>query len=900
MKTTARELPNRRLREEREQRGWSQKYVASHIGAERYYISRWERGKISPSAHYRQRLCALFGKSARELGFLATEPPDDASPPHREAPLVTTAFEADRQTGPYWYVPFGRNPFFTGREAILRSLQQKLHREEHADVKLPLALSGLGGVGKTQLAIEYAFRYRADYLAVLWIGADTREGLLASCSVVADVLRLSAKDDQDQRSIIPAVRRWLSENDGWLLILDNIEDFTILHELIPAEHAGRVLLTTRSQVFGPLAECVDVEKMSPEEGALLLLRRAKVIAPDAALAEASVADRDVAGDLVHLMDGFPLALDQAAAYIDETACGLAGYRRRYETRRAKLLALRGLAPDHPASVVTTLSLSFQKIQCASKGAAELLQCCAFLHPDAIPEEFFIEGAAELGPTLQQSVFDLLSLDSTISELRTFSLLNRHPDACALNIHRIVQAVIRDTLDEATQKVWTERVIRALNRAFPDVAFASWQRCQRLLPHALECLALAKQWNVQILEAARLFDQAGTYLREHAQYDEAEPLYEQALAIRSQLLDARHADIAQSLHHLGLLYIEQDKYEQAEPPLIRALEIYKETLGWEHSSVASVLTSLAVLYDNEGKFDQSEPLYHQALDIYQRVVEPMHPDVATCLNNLGWLYLAQGKYAQAEPLYHRSLAIRKHVFEPGHPEIATSLNLLGWLYFAQGKYAQAEQLLSEALAIREHNLGSSHPDVAGTLNHLADLYRVQGTYGLAGSFLKQALTIREQILGPNHREVAQSLDSLGRLYAAQDMYDEAETAYHRALAIREQTLGLHHSSVAISLNNLADLYFACHKYDQVEPLCTQALEILKSGVGMQHPHVAASLNVLANLYCLQNRYDEAEPLYKQAIAIREQCLGPEHPDLVKTLTSYASMLRIMVPESWTGE
>lgn len=881
--------PNDRLKRERTLRGWTQGDVAGFIGTDGYTVNRWERGRAVPSPYFRQKLCELFGKNAEELGLL------DEQRTRSESPVPAI-----------WNVPYRRNPFFVGRENIFSRLQAALKAGNMTALVQRQALCGLGGIGKTQTAVEYAYRCCGKYSAVLWVQADSRSLLLAEFVRLAGVLNLPEQTEQDTYSIVQAVKCWLQQQTGWLLIFDGVEDVEVVSDFLPPIFQGHVLLTTRIQSTGMVAQRIEIEHMPPEEGLLFLLRRTKLIAPTAPLAAAMETDQRAAGELTRLLDGLPLALDQAAAYIEETACGIAGYISRYHTCRTKLLALRGnVSPsdtqDHPESVVTTLSLSFNKIRQTNKAGLELLSLCAFLHPEAIPEEIFLDGAAELGPILQTAVTDLLSLDGVVSDLRKFSLVHRAPDSNTLTLHRLVQTVIRDGMDEGTQRLWAERAIRAVNRTFPDVEFASWSRCKRLLPQVQTCLALVEQLHVLPVEAARLFDQAGTYLREHAQYEQAEPLYAQSLAIREQASPASPPDIAQALHHLALLYNEQDKYDQAEPLLLRALDICKLIFGSEHVEVAKILNDLAMVYDNQGRFQLSEPLYMQALEIFQRTFGPMHSDTATCLNNLGWLYLAQGKYVQAEPIYQQSLAIRKHLLEPQHPQhpdIAISLNMLGWLYFAVGNYAQAETFLLEALAMRQQNFGPQHPDVAGTLNHLADVYRMQGRYAESESLNREALTIREHALGAGHRDVATCLHSLGRLYMAQGDHEQAEAFFNRALAIREQALGLQHLTIAISLNDLAELYFAQCMYEKAACLNQRAHDILEQTVGLHHPHTSANLHLLAELYRVQGRHAEAGPLYLQAIAIREQCLGANHPDLIKCAQDYAAMLRASHPETVT--
>src|SRR2546423_4856747 len=238
--------------------------------------------------------------------------------------------------------------------------------------------------------------------------------------------------------------------------------------------------------MGGLARKIELDTMEAQEGSEFLLRRAGIIAHDAALDSASMADRAAALDIVRAMDGLPLALDQAGAYIEETGESLSNYLSIYQKQRAELLKRRGgLVPDHP-SVATTWSLAFENVERANPAAIELMNLCAFLAPDAIPEELIMEGAPYLGPVLEPVAADRARLNAAIAELLKYSLVRRNVTTQTLTIHRLVQAVIKDELDEETQRQWAERAIRAVDQVFPFDEAAPWPRSQRYLAHALEC------------------------------------------------------------------------------------------------------------------------------------------------------------------------------------------------------------------------------------------------------------------------------------------------------------------------------------------------------------------------------------------------------------------------------
>jgi tetratricopeptide (TPR) repeat protein len=287
----------------------------------------------------------------------------------------------------------------------------------------------------------------------------------------------------------------------------------------------------------------------------------------------------------------------------------------------------------------------------------LLRLCAFLDADLIQEEIITEGASELGSVLQPVATDPIKLNEAIGALLAYSLVHRNADH-TLTVHRLVQSVLKHGMNKQTQRRWAERAVRAVNLAFPEVEYENWLACQRYIPHVLACAALIEEWEMAFPEAAQLLNSTGDYLTKSAQYAQAEPLLQRALAIRERVLGPEHLDTATSLNNLAGLYWSQRQYAQAEPLYQRALTIDEKVYGPDHPDVATDLNNLARLYQDQGKYEQAEPLYQRALAICERVLGPDHPDTAQSLNNLARLYQAQGKYEQAEPLYQRARAIRE--------------------------------------------------------------------------------------------------------------------------------------------------------------------------------------------------------------------------------------------------
>lgn len=433
----------------------TQAQLATKLGVHRNTIGFWERGDFLPDTKSMvlelARLLQLSEPETRQL---------------LEASLTGLSLA--------WNVPYARNPFFTGQDNFLEALHERLRGDQAVARTQSWALHGLGGIGKTQLAVEYTYRYGLEYSAIWWIGAESEETILSSFATIAEHLQLPECQEMDQQKIVATVQRWLSTHNQWLLVWDNVKDLTLLQRFLPATRQGAILLTTQRQTLATLAQGLELSMLTSEEGLLLLLRRAGVVSAQATpeeiehLARQKPHEYRAAAQLVRVMDGLPLALDQAGAYIQETQCSLTDYLHHFETRQADLLRRRGEeASGHPDSVSTTWSHSFTRVEQQNPVAAEFLRCCAFLHPDAIPEELFTRGGGQLSPCLRLLESDPLALEEIVRVLLSHSLIRRDPSTATLSMHRLVQAVLLDTLPEKLRKQWQSQVIRASAALFPE-------------------------------------------------------------------------------------------------------------------------------------------------------------------------------------------------------------------------------------------------------------------------------------------------------------------------------------------------------------------------------------------------------------------------------------------------
>ncbi len=624
-----------------------------------------------------------------------------------------------------WNIPYPRNPFFLGRDEELSQVRQHLQGGQATALSQPQAITGLGGIGKTQLALEYAYRYHQDYQMVLWARAESKETLISSYIELARLLWLPEREATEREFTVQAVKTWLQTHRGWLLILDNADELMLLPDFLPPSLGGHLLLTTRAVATGRLAHRLEIEILQAEQGALLLLRRAKLIEPFAELSEAEPQDRELALRISQELGGLPLALDQAGAYLEETGEDLDSYWHLYQQHRAHLLRERraGLVADHPDSVATTWSLSFQRIEEKNPAAADLLRLLAYLFADVIAEEILTAGASLLGPALAPVAADAQKRNQAIEALRAYSLVRRDPKGKTLSIHRLVQAVLQDQLSEAERHTWAQRALFAVNAAFPQVEHDTWPQCERLLTQRLAAMQVIERYQVIGEVSGRLLYEAAYYLRDHERYAEAEPLFLHALAIYEQQVGPEHLLVAYPLNGLASLYRKQGKYAEAEPLFLRALRIKEQHLGPEHPLVAYPLNGLASLYRKRGKYAEAELLLQRTLHIWKLHLGPEHPLVAASLNSLADLYCEQGKYTEAEPLFLRALRIREQALGETHSETAEVMHGLAQLREMQGNSEEARIWYTHALAIREQALGVHHPETTKTRKCLIALLHV---------------------------------------------------------------------------------------------------------------------------------------------------------------------------------
>ena len=747
-----------------------------------------------------------------------------------------------------------RNPLFCGREELLKQLAEALTESGRA------ALSGLAGIGKTESVIEYAYRNRQRYSVVFWIKSDSRQQVYASFVDAARFLDLPEWRSANQNEAWMAVSKWLERNHDWLMIFDDADDLAVAKEFFPNGGNGRVLVTTRMQATAAVAKTVEVGSLGQDEAAVMLLRRAKVYAVGDDIGVVAPSDYAAARRIASETDGLPLALEQAGAYIEETGCGLDAYVKLWSSHRVNLLAQRSSSSlRNSESVTGTWLLSLDELAKSQPASVELLRLLAFLHPDSVPEDVLSQGSGLVGEKLAAVVGDAWRLNEAVREMLKYSLIRRDPKSKALRMHRLFQAVLRDNMDPADQKIYAERAVRIIEHGFPEAKFVNWDLCERLSAHAQVCGTTIEDYKLLAPYSSRLLHELGYYLFQRGRYAEAAGFVERALSMRRELYGTQHLDYALTLDIRGQILRARGEILAAEQDFHLALELVEKVLDAKPIEVAHVLGHLAALKVDQNELVAAEALLQKALAIAQASLGMEHTDVAQILNNLGAVHATRGNYSQAHEMFARTLAIREKILPQNHPSLAQAYSNLASVCTRQQVYDEAKRLYEKALALREKSLGVNHPNVAETIYNLALLYQKEGEVDQAEVLLDRARVIREHTLGLDHPRTADVLGTLADIYLSQKKVNEAEELYTRSLDIRESALGKEHPDSGYSLMGLADVEQFRGNLAKAEALMRRAFELLKNGLGVSHPDVTECSSKLAKLLLVLGRSQEADKL-----------------------------------------
>jgi tetratricopeptide (TPR) repeat protein len=680
---------------------------------------------------------------------------------------------------------------FVGREDAMAQLHHQLQQQER--IAITAVVTGMAGVGKTELALQYALYHKGKSTyagGICWIGVQGETVGVQLLDFAKSLLGLFPPEELNLRGQLDYCwARWQPPGDV-LLILDDVHQYAEIQDYLPPqEQRFKVLITTRQHWLAASFEQLRLPVLS-ESAALALLE--SLIGVSRLQAE-----WEVGKGLCAWLGYLPLGLELVGRFLKRrTNWTLARMQQQLIDKGLQLSALQNPSADMTAQrgLETAFEVSWEELNQTAQDLGCFLSLFA-LAP--IPWRLVVEkclsgeNEEELEDIREDELLNLNLLQAVEGEVYQF-----HP-----LVRQFFQAklALREDGDELKRSFCRGMVEEA--QIIPENPTKEQVEAVALsIPHLAESATELEQW----LEEENLispFEGLEYFYYGQGLYEQAEPWYEQCLAVTRRRLGEDHPDLATSFNNLALLYTSQGRYEEAEPLYLQALELCKRLLGEDHPNVATSLNNLAALYKSQGRYEEAEPLYLQALELRKRLLGENHADVAVSLNNLALLYSDQGRYEEAEPLYLQALELYKRLLGENHPDVAFSLDGLAVLYYSLGRYEEAEPLYLQALELRQRLLGDNHPDVAFSLNNLALLYYFQGKYKEAEPLYLQALELRKRLLGDNHPHVAVSLNNLAKLYNSQGKYEEADPLYLQALAIAEQALGENHPNTVQIRENL---------------------------------------------------------------------------------------------------
>jgi tetratricopeptide (TPR) repeat protein len=614
-------------------------------------------------------------------------------------------------------VPYQRNTEFVGRTSFLDELERTFWNERPQESRRQVILSGLGGMGKTQLALEYAYTYEAKYESVFWVGAASNTTLLSSFQSVA--LRSGCIGDieaVDQPRIAKKVLSWLNSRDNWLFVIDNLEDDSVIQDYLPFPNVHKhVLITTRNQHCDIAAVKLQVDILGIDDATELLLKRSQIAETLQVREEASI--------IVKVLGYLPLAIEQAAAYIRQISKSIFNFLRRYNETRL-LFDKRGHKGlrDYKDSVATMLSLSFKQVEERNPDASKLLRLLAFLDPDGILSEFLEAGKAGVDPQLQGLLPDSARFDEALSELERFSLIKRQVDGGGfkITVHRLVQAVVRNEMPPESLADTTTSVIGLCDSAFPhwntlgaidnEILF----RCRSYQTQVIFPLSVLSLTDSLLL--ANTLVRFGVFLEAEGKYPEAKEHLTRAVTMYKKERGTEYRDTFRAKAHLART-LERGEPEKALSLLEPILQSSSTMLGEEDLDVLYVMQRLAGAYFGCWDLGQAVPLYERVLDVRIKVQGAHHRDTLVSTGNLAAAYNGQGRHEEAAALFEK--VMEETISSIGENQVDSwfPISNLAVVYRNQGKMDEAIELYVRAEKIAATLLGDGHPYTVMTRERL---------------------------------------------------------------------------------------------------------------------------------------------------------------------------------------
>ncbi|AMV23993.1 Regulatory protein AfsR [Gemmata sp. SH-PL17] len=796
-----------------------------------------------------------------------------------------------------------RNNFFCGREEILSRLRGAFLQPGKDGVANIQAIWGLGGVGKTQIAVEYVYQHYADYKHVFWVNAASTFTIDTGIAEIARRLKLPEAHAQDKAIITEAVRLWLEANEGWLFVTDNADEPELVQPLIVGNRLGNYLVTSRSPELDGIgvASPIQVGTLTPEEAIAFLLKRTN-------REGAEGADLEAAKQITAELGELPLALEQAGGYIVSRNTVFAAYLSSYLKRKLKLLdQSRPKAGEYRETVSTTWSLNLDAVREESKAAAELLGYIAFLSPDNVPFELLANGANDFGGEIQvalkdfyvdhdeqvnpQPRIDETLIDDLLFPLLRYSLIEKFSDGRTFSIHRLLQEVIRASIDQAEGKSLRARLLKALASVFPIVHFEVWAGCERLLHQAIGFVGSTDDSELQTVEAGVLLHRIAHYLEETGSYKLSLSVYHKAVEVRKVALGPEHADVGTSMNNMGMMLFKLGHYEESEKILLQALQIRSKACGEQHRDVGQTCNNLGLTVGELGRLDESQAYFDRAVAILERDADGEWDEGAsTTLCNIAILMNERGKNKEAEDVTRKALADREKHLHEKHPLIAFALCNLAAIVGERGATEEGLVLVRRGMAIQEESIGQVHPDYGNACNIYARLLSDSGHHDEALKWYNTAGDVIAYTMGVAHPRIATIYNNMAHCHIDLGHLDKGIELFQRAVRLLENVVGPDHINVASPLNNMAFHLLQKKEYKAAKDFYQRVLTIRRKVYGEAHNGVAVALAQLAYIEMWIGTKEDAVKIYQQAASIYEALGDPDISDCKNVLKNYRRCLR----------
>ncbi|MET7395216.1 tetratricopeptide repeat protein [Dactylosporangium sp. NPDC005572] len=723
-----------------------------------------------------------------------------------------------------------------GRDEVLAEIEQRL----------PLvALSGLGGIGKSTTALEYAYRHLTDYDLVWTFHAEEATSLQQQYHELAELLDPAGLLDRSDP--VARVHGALARRDKpWLLILDNVRDHAAARRWLPPPKGnGHVLVTTRDGHW-PAAQAIHLDGLPRSVAAQFLLN------------QAGEYDLVSAGALADELGGLPLALAQAGGYVAATGRSLAEYLTLLREDRAGLLG-RGAPSEHRTPVIATWTLAFEDLRASSPGSITLLRLLSCLAPEDIPYRLLLE---ERRPPELAGRF---ALDDAVAGLRRHSLIG--PPSATVSVHRLVQALTLDQLDPDERGRWKATAAALVRAAVPEnvTGPAARRACVQLLPHALAVLDLLDPAMWRLAEA----------IGEDGDTATARAVWQELADAHTARLGEEHLDTLAARNQLALKTGDAGDPQLGRDLAAALIPVCERAAGPEHELTLAVRSNLAHLTGEAGDSALGRDMYAALLPVYERIYGPEHPQTLTTRNSVAAATSEAGDDAAARDMYLALLPAYERVFGPEDPHLLLLRNNLAACVGAAGDAARARDLFAALLPVSERVLGPEHPDTLTAWGGLARWTAETGDVARAGALYVALLPIKTRVHGPEHPGTLAVRASLATCVGKAGDPVRAREMIAALLPVRERVLGAGHPDTVNIRENLA--YWVSETGDQAtaRDLYAEVLAVRERVQGTDHPQTVGTRTHLAYAAAETGDTRRARDEYAALVGSFERTLGPEH-------------------------